>query len=492
MAEEDEAEGTSTRAVLKQRSPPWEMHASERVISSRDHGLLKRYDVEDPEVQADCLRSDGVSYCEAMLNAATSVSPRTNHHTLLYTLALMDDMLTVDPSRASLFHKTSFASNTQPAVTSSSSTIDDGSCSEHPLYGPLLRLIEKEDFAVQEKVAKSLACIVARRPASASSAALGTIDELLDWTHEQLNKSIQEGPGQRQPPNPSMSQQSPESNIEYTEVALRVLCSLLVDQHARDKAMQKRIVPMLARASTMEAVHDMSPQQQYDFALVLWLLSFNTNAISAMAGTGILQGLLAAVKSAAKEKVARVGLMALRNLLEKGDTSVSIELAEHGLPRLVTALKARSFADEELNDALEKVSKQVDTSVKEATSFDKYKSEVMGGKLEWSRVHSDEAFWKEHVGEFEENEWQIVKQLLSIINSNSSSPKQLQVAAHDLGCFATHHPRGRNVLADLRGKGAIIGLMQHSDPEVKKHALLASQRVLIERTDFLNAQGNAV
>jgi hypothetical protein len=33
--------------------------------------------------------------------------------------------------------------------------------------------------------------------------------------------------------------------------------------------------------------------------------------------------------------------------------------------------------------------------------------------------------------------------------------------------------------------------MQHSDPDVKKHAMLASQKVLVERSDFLTPQAAA-
>jgi V-type H+-transporting ATPase subunit H len=476
-AEAEDGNQTTTN-LLKQPSPNWEQLASERVITSRQQALLSRYDVDDPEVQAQCLEADGSAVANAILSVATTVSPRTNRHTAIYTLALLEDVLTVEPARASLFHQSEHSSD--PSDTSS-----------HSLYQPLLRLLDREDFVVEEKAAKSLSVLVARRSDPNCPAALSTIDHLLDWSEEHL-RFVGEESCQRSNGNvsPDITQQQ-TSGISRDGVVLRVLSSLVVDSHARDKAISKGIVPRLAKASSLDQVHDMAPQVQYDFALVVWLLSFNADAIGEMRSTGLLQGLLAAVKTAAKEKVARVGLMALRNLLESGNSNVVVELAEHGLPRLVTAMRARSFTDEELNDALERVSKHVDTSIQEATSFDKYKAEVMSGNLDWSRVHTDESFWKEHVSEFEENEWKIVKQLLSIINSNGSTAKQLQVAAHDLGCFASHHPRGRNVLTDLQAKSPIIVLMQHSDPDVKKHAMLASQKVLVERSDFLTPQAAA-
>jgi V-type H+-transporting ATPase subunit H len=53
--------------------------------------------------------------------------------------------------------------------------------------------------------------------------------------------------------------------------------------------------------------------------------------------------------------------------------------------------------------------------------------------------------------------------------------------------FIMHHPAGRGIVSDLRGKELVMRQMAHPDPDVQKQALLCVQKIMITRDklDFL-------
>ena len=69
----------------------------------------------------------------------------------------------------------------------------------------------------------------------------------------------------------------------------------------------------------------------------------------------------------------------------------------------------------------------------------------------------------------------------------STDPKTLAVACHDIGQFASTHPRGRPIMGECGGKEKVMGLMAHSDPEVQKAALICVQKLLVTNWQFLAA-----
>jgi hypothetical protein len=63
------------------------------------------------------------------------------------------------------------------------------------------------------------------------------------------------------------------------------------------------------------------------------------------------------------------------------------------------------------------------------------------------------------------------------------------VAANDVGRFVEFHPHGRYIVSDLRGKEMLMRLMNSTDMEVQKRALLAVQRIMLpkDKLDWLQA-----
>lgn len=86
----------------------------------------------------------------------------------------------------------------------------------------------------------------------------------------------------------------------------------------------------------------------------------------------------------------------------------------------------------------------------------------------------------------EQKDFQLLRALIKLA-ATSTDVKVLAVAANDIGMFAEAHPHGRYIVADLKGKEPVMRLMQHSDGDVQKHALLCVQRLMLARDklDFL-------
>lgn len=67
---------------------------------------------------------------------------------------------------------------------------------------------------------------------------------------------------------------------------------------------------------------------------------------------------------------------------------------------------------QDLSQALDTVDAALKESIRKLSSFDKYKSEVFSGNLDWTPMHKDPVFWRENITKFEENDYQVVSTVL--------------------------------------------------------------------------------
>jgi V-type H+-transporting ATPase subunit H len=232
-------------------------------------------------------------------------------------------------------------------------------------------------------------------------------------------------------------------------------------------------------------------------------------------------------KKATKEKVARVAVLALRNIAEgvasaakssdascedrrgsgsgagpgpsperaetvslsvSGSVSVLRGVDERALAKLVANLQQRGFADEELTGALADLECGAVSRAHDASSWESYVAELRGGSLHWSAAHSDEGFWRECASRLTDNNCELLRVLVTVLTSSASSAATLAVACHDLGEFATHYPAGRFLVADVGGKARAMALLTHADPDVRKHALLCTQKLLVANWQFIGRE----
>ncbi|GLJ14787.1 hypothetical protein SUGI_0239920 [Cryptomeria japonica] len=437
----------TTEQVLK-RDIPWETYMTAKLITGTCLQLLRRYDHRPENVQAALIDDDGPAYIRVFVSILRDI---TKEETLEYVLALIDEMLTANPMRAKLFH--------------------DSSLSNEDVYQPFLRLLSKGNWFIQEKSCKILTLIISSKKksmkdaiiyngeASGSKQTFTTIDDVLrglvDWLCNQL----------RRPSHP----------VRGIPTAVSSLATLLREPLVRSLFVKadgvKLLTPLLSPASAQQYV-----QLLYETALCIWLLSFYDAAMDALAMTRTLPRLVEIVKSSTKEKVVRVTVLTLKNMLIKG--TFASEMVDLGLPQIVQNLKSQTWSDEDLVEALNFLEEGLKDSIRKLSSFDKYKQEVMLGNLDWSPMHKDPSFWSENITKFEDNDFQVLRVLIAILD-NSGDPRTLAVACYDISQFIQYHPVGRGIVLDLKGKERIMKHMDHESSEVRKNALLCVQKLLL-------------
>eukprot|EP00475_Leptophrys_vorax_P010104 TRINITY_DN16783_c0_g1_i1.p1 TRINITY_DN16783_c0_g1~~TRINITY_DN16783_c0_g1_i1.p1 ORF type:complete len:453 (+),score=36.40 TRINITY_DN16783_c0_g1_i1:112-1470(+) len=426
---------------------PWDTYVTAKLITGTDFQLLRRYDHRSKEVQAALLEENGAAYVRTFVAVLRSVF---KEETVEYTVALLDDLLAADKRRAHLFHDKSITED---------------------VYQPFIRLLGHSNWFVLEATSRILPLIITTRPlhrspsASASAAPgsssspPGDIDYVLEpfiaWLCHQLSHPVH--PTRAEP------------------AAISALAVTLRDTSARTifaKADGVRLLlPHIAPVASQQQM-----QLLYESVLCLWLLSFHEPSIEAIRGARVLPRLIEVAKSSAKEKIVRVAVLTLLNLMARGHMGAS--MVELGLPKVVQSLKMHAWHDEDLKEALEGLDAGLRHNLRVMSSFDKYRQEVLSGQLEWTPMHKDAAFWRENIMHFEDNDFQVLRALVSLLDS-SHEPRTLAVACHDLGQFISAHPAGRGVAHDMKAKDRVLRLLDHSDGEVRKQALLAVQKLLL-------------
>jgi len=102
----------------------------------------------------------------------------------------------------------------------------------------------------------------------------------------------------------------------------------------------------------------------------------------------------------------------------------------------------QKFEDPDIKDDIEFLSEKLQASVQDLSSFDEYATEVKSGRLEWSPVHTSEKFWRENAARLNEKNYELLKILIRLLET-SKDPLVLSVAAHDMGEYVRHYPRGK-------------------------------------------------
>lgn len=227
--------------------------------------------------------------------------------------------------------------------------------------------------------------------------------------------------------------------------------------------------------------HTQPIQVLYEISFCLWLLSFSKDCTTYFHNENIVARLHDILKNKKKEKVIRVVLSTLRNLM-KWKTFVN-DMVQVGIIKTLMNLDKRNFEDKDIKELLTEMLGTLESRIDEMSSFDEYRQEVLSGHLEWSPVHTSEKFWKESMGKIEENNYAILRQLVKLLDSDD--PKTLAIACHDLGQYVQYNPKGKQVLNSIGGKTKVIKFMEHSDEEVKKQALLCVQKIMIQKWEYL-------
>eukprot|EP01080_Neovahlkampfia_damariscottae_P001263 gene1263-11350_t len=212
-------------------------------------------------------------------------------------------------------------------------------------------------------------------------------------------------------------------------------------------------------------IHINNIQICYETVFCLWLLSFSKDMEPYFVEVNISATLHSVLKKHQKEKVIRIVLHILKNLMKRQcfvNSIISI-----GLPKTLLNLSRNQFSDSDILELVNELHRKTESWIDELSSFDEYRQEVLSGQLEWSPVHKSTKFWQQNLDHFEENGYAIIKELLKLIKESKKS-KTIEIAIHDIG-----------------GKTLIMSLMEHDDESVRNAALLCTQRIMLQKWAFL-------
>lgn len=210
----------------------------------------------------------------------------------------------------------------------------------------------------------------------------------------------------------------------------------------------------------------------YQVVLCFWLLSFNRDIAAELnVKLGLVPLLVDVARNAVKEKVTRVTVATLRNLLAKAaEVNAPVMLGSKALT-LSENLLSRKWSDEEIEDDLEYIRSELAERLKTMTTWDEYLSELQSGQLTFeSPVHELDEFWKQNAPKFVDEDGKVLKQLVGILNE-SEDATTLAVACSDVGKFVHFFEQGKKRVSDLGAKARIMELMAHKDANVKYYAL---------------------
>uniref|UniRef100_A0A8C5YLS6 V-type proton ATPase subunit H n=1 Tax=Marmota marmota marmota TaxID=9994 RepID=A0A8C5YLS6_MARMA len=191
-------------------------------------------------------------------------------------------------------------------------------------------------------------------------------------------------------------------------------------------------------------------QLQYQMIFSIWLLAFSPQMCEHLRRYNIIPVLSDILQESVKEKVTRIILAAFRNFLEKSTERETRQ--EYALAMIQC-----------------KVLKQLENLEQQ-----KYDDED---------ISEDIKFLLEKLGESVQD-LRILTKLLEV----SDDPQVLAVAAHDVGEYVRHYPRGKRVIEQLGGKQLVMNHMHHEDQQVRYNALLAVQKLMVHNWEYLGKQ----
>lgn len=221
----------------------------------------------------------------------------------------------------------------------------------------------------------------------------------------------------------------------------------------------------------------------YKGLMCVWLASFNK---ATTIPVGVITSVNEVLKSTRTEKVIRMALLAIENLLK--NRAMCEEMADQGTVGFVSALEYEKWRDMELIDLIKKLTEKLHAEVKVLTNFERFEREINSGRLKWGFIHT-EKFWLENVLKCESNNFRVIDHLMVIVRT-AKDPETLAVACHDLGEFARLHPIGKQIANNKGAKDKMLELMSNSQREVAREALLCVQKLMLQSGSLTAIRAN--
>ncbi|KAF7637935.1 V-type proton ATPase subunit H [Meloidogyne graminicola] len=421
--------------------PNWTSYLRSQLVPQNEYNFIVSLEAAKNKAErSEVLNKDRLNTAKCIINLVTEIS---KEQLIRYVLTVFDDLLQEDKSRVEIFHEYAFRQR-------------------RTIWSWFQGILTRNDCFIVNQMSTIFAKLACFGPVRMEGQELHTYFNFLRM--ELRNTSN-----------------------EYINTSVRCLQMMLRIEVYRNEFVQCEGVPSILTALDGRT----NFQLQYQLIFCLWCLSFDCKIARYIQSMGIIQTLGDILSECSKEKVVRIILHTFRNLLEKIDSrelvrESALQMVQCKTLKTLELMDAKKFDDEDLLEDIEFLSERLHTSVQDLSSFDEYCTEIRSGRLHWSPVHKSEKFWRENAQRFNEKNFELIKMLIRLLESNDVLV--LCVAAHDIGEYVRHFPRGKDIVEQYQGKQAVMKLLSAEDPNVRYHALLAIQKLMVHNWEYLGKQ----
>ncbi|XP_052356581.1 V-type proton ATPase subunit H-like isoform X2 [Oncorhynchus keta] len=428
-------------AEVRANKVNWQSYLQGQMISAEDCEFIKMFEVAPSEEKQTILTNEGHQCAKTFLNLMAHIS---KEQTVQYILTLIDDTLQENHQRVNIF-------------------FDYAKKTKNTAWSYFLPMLNRQDLFTVHMAAR----IIAKLAAWGRDLMEGSdLNYYFNWIKTQLS-----------------SQSS-----QYVQCVAGCLQLMLRVNEYRFAWVEADGVNCITAVLSNKCGF----QLQYQMGFCVWLLAFNSQLCEQLRRYNVVPALSDILQESVKEKVTRIILAAFRNLLEKSadrETRQEYALAmiQCKVLKQLENLDQQKYDDEDITEDLKFLLESLGESVQDLSSFDEYSSELKSGRLEWSPVHKSEKFWRENAVRLNEKNYELLKILTRLLEV-SDDPQVIAVAAHDVGEYVRHYPRGKRVIEQLGGKQLVMNHMHHDDQLVRYNALLAVQKLMVHNWEYLGKQ----
>ncbi|XP_037132479.1 V-type proton ATPase subunit H isoform X2 [Syngnathus acus] len=419
----------------------WQSYLQSQMISAEDCEFIKKFEVANSEEKQVILTNEGHQCAKTFLNLMAHIS---KEQTVQYILTLTDDTLQENHQRVSIF-------------------FDYAKKTKNTAWSYFLPMLNRQDLFTVHMAARIIAKLAA-------------------W-----GRDLMEGSDLNYYFNWIKSQLSSQSS-QYVQCVAGCLQLMLRINEYRFAWVEADGVNCITAVLSNKCGF----QLQYQMIFCVWLLAFSPQLCEQLRRYNVVPALSDILQESVKEKVTRIILAAFRNLLEKSSEretrqEYALAMIQCKVLKQLENLEQQKYDDEDITEDIKFLLERLGESVQDLSSFDEYSSELKSGRLEWSPVHKSEKFWRENAVRLNEKNYELLKILTRLLEV-SDDPQVIAVAAHDVGEYVRHYPRGKRVIEQLGGKQLVMNHMHHEDQLVRYNALLAVQKLMVHNWEYLGRQ----
>ncbi|XP_062260475.1 V-type proton ATPase subunit H isoform X2 [Platichthys flesus] len=419
----------------------WQSYLQSQMISAEDCEFIKKFEVANSEEKQVILTNEGHQCAKTFLNLMAHIS---KEQTVQYILTLIDDTLQENHQRVNIF-------------------FDYAKKTKNTAWSYFLPMLNRQDLFTVHMAARIIAKLAA-------------------W-----GRDLMEGSDLNYYFNWIKSQLSSQSS-QYVQCVAGCLQLMLKVNEYRFSWVEADGVNCITAVLSNKCGF----QLQYQMIFCVWLLAFSPQLCEQLRRYNVVPALSDILQESVKEKVTRIILAAFRNLLEKSSEretrqEYALAMIQCKVLKQLENLDQQKYDDEDITEDIKFLLEKLGESVQDLSSFDEYSSELKSGRLEWSPVHKSEKFWRENAVRLNEKNYELLKILTRLLEV-SDDPQVIAVAAHDVGEYVRHYPRGKRVIEQLGGKQLVMNHMHHEDQLVRYNALLAVQKLMVHNWEYLGRQ----